>query len=362
MTRNSTTRRRFLKLGGAGLLTGIAGCAAPADSSGPRTTSQSNTSGSNAEEGSRYTEVYRNTIPSVAMVRTESGQGTGFVYDESHVITNAHVVGTAETTQLRFNDGTWAVGDVRGVDWHSDLAVLTLGSLPTAATPLSFTDEPPVVGIEVLAIGNPYHLDGSVTNGIISGTDRLIEAPSGYLIPDAIQTDAAVNPGNSGGPLMNLESEVVGVVNSKQGDNIGFGISAALTRRVVPKLIETGDYEHAYLGASLETVTPTIARANDIGTPRGLIVVQTVRGGPAAGVLQESRAAIVDGAHIPVGGDVVLAVDGTKMKTFEDLASYLALQTRPGDTIDVRILRDGEEQTVTVTLGSRPEGSRSPLR
>ncbi|MFB6085591.1 MAG: S1C family serine protease [Halodesulfurarchaeum sp.] len=362
MPRDTFTRRQFLELGGVGLLTGLAGCSSPEAGSESTTTAPPTTAGPDTDDRSNYTEVYRDTIPSVVMVRTERSQGTGFVYDRSHVITNAHVIGTATSAQLRFNDGSWAVAEVRGVDRHSDLAVLTPDSLPEPATPLPSSDEPPVVGTEVLAIGNPYNLDGTVTNGIISGTDRLIEAPSGYLIPDAIQTDAAVNPGNSGGPLMNLESEVVGVVNSKQGDNIGFGISAALTWQVVPKLIETGEYEHAYLGAALQNVTPTDARANELDVPRGLIVVQTVEGGPVDGVLQESRVGIVDGERVPVGGDIILAVDGKTMESFEDLASYLALHTRPGDSIALRLLRDGSERTVEVTLGTRPEGSRSPLQ
>lgn len=161
---------------------------------------------------------------------------------------------------------------------------------------------------------------------------------------------------------MSLDGTVVGVVNSKRGDNIAFGISAALTQRVVPRLIETGKYEHAYMGVSLENVTPTIAEANEMSQTRGLLVVQTVRGGPADGVLQPSDIEYGEGGRVPVGGDVILAIEGTQVASFEDLASYLALQTRPGDTIQVRILRDGSEQTVELTLTDRPDRSQSPLR
>nr|WP_239641888.1 trypsin-like peptidase domain-containing protein [Haloterrigena salina] len=313
-------------------------------------------------DGSVYSRVYREAISSVVSVQTSRGQGTGFLYGDGHVITNAHVVGTAQNTQLRFDDGTWVTGEVSGRDVHSDLAVVSADSTPDSATSLSFAQDRPVIGQEVVAIGNPYDLDGTVTTGIVSGTDRLIPSPSGYRIPDAIQTDAAVNPGNSGGPLMSTDGTVVGVVNSKRGDDIAFGISAALTQRVVPRLIENGTYEHAYLGVSFETVTPTIAEANGLDDPRGLVVVETVNTGPAEGVLSGSESRFVNGSRVPVGGDVLLAVDGTEVHSFEDLASYLALQTRPDETIELTVLRDGAEQTVELTLESRPERSRSPLR
>jgi S1-C subfamily serine protease len=309
-----------------------------------------------------YTQVYRDAISSVVAVETNQGQGTGFLYDDTHIITNAHVVGDARTTRLRFDDGTWTTGTVRGTDVHSDLAAISADSVPESATSLSFVHDRPVIGQEVVAIGNPYNLDGTVTTGVVSGTDRLIPSPGGYRIPDAIQTDAAVNPGNSGGPLMSLDGTVVGVVNSKRGDNIAFGISAALTQRVVPGLIETGSYEHAYMGVSFEPVAPTVAAANGIDEPRGLLVVGTVGDGPADGVLRGSALEFVDGARVPVGGDVLLSVDGRRTRSFEDVASYLALRTRPDDAIELTVLRDGTERTVELTLDSRPTRSQSPLR
>ncbi|TKX55185.1 PDZ domain-containing protein [Halorubrum sp. SP3] len=363
MPEETSTRRRFLKAGSVTLTAALAGCS-NVSSSGtepsqpenrrPNTTSQT--------EGSEYTRVYRETIPSVVLVDTGRGQGTGFLYDDSHVVTNAHVAGTASEAQLRFHDGTWSDGTVLGTDFHSDLAVISVDEVPESTEPLSFVRTSPVIGQEVVAIGNPYNLDGTVTSGIVSGLDRLIPSPAGYQIPDAIQTDAAVNPGNSGGPLMSLDGRVIGVVNSKRGDNIAFGISAALTRRVVPELIETGEYEHAYMGVSLQNVTPAVAEANGMSEPRGLLVVQTVRGGPADGVLRPSDIEFVNGVRVPVGGDVILAIGGEPMRSFEDLASYLALRTRPGDTLEVTVLRDGTEQTIELTLVSRPEQSQSPLR
>ncbi|MFC7073514.1 S1C family serine protease [Halovenus rubra] len=308
-----------------------------------------------------YAAVYDEVISSVVLVDTRQGQGTGFQYDDEHVVTNAHVVSNASSVQLRYHDGTWTEGTVRGTDSHSDLAVIAVDEVPGQATPLPFTQGPPSVGQEVVTIGNPYNLDGTVSAGLVSGLDRLIPSPAGYRIPDAIQTDAAVNPGNSGGPLMSLDATVLGVVNSKRGDNIAFGISAALARRVVPQLIADGAYEHAYLGVTLESVTPTVAAANGMNEPQGLAVVQRVRGSPADGVLRPGTVEFVDGSRVPVGGDILLAIDGGAVHTIEDLASYLALQTRPNETVELTVLRDGTKEIVETTLIARPERSRSPL-
>jgi S1-C subfamily serine protease len=368
MPRETSTRRRFLALGGAALTAGLAGCSTASSAPGTTDTSATTTEPTEPTEAgprsdaSAYTQVYRETVSSVALVNTGQGQGTGFLYDDTHVVTNAHVVRRASETQLRFQDGSWAEGTVEGTDPHSDLAVISTDAVPASAQSLPLVDEAPAIGQEVVAIGNPYNLDGTVTSGIISGVDRLIPAPTGYSIPDAIQTDAAVNPGNSGGPLMSLDGEALGVVNSKRGDSIAFGISAALTRRVVPSLIDTGEYEHSYVGVQMENVTPTIAEANGLDDPRGLLVVETASGGPADGVLQSSDIEFVDGRRVPVGGDIILAVEGTPMRSFEDLGSYLALQTRPGDTVRATVLRDGAEQTVEMTLGSRPDRPRSGAR
>jgi len=362
MSEESATRRQVLKAGAVTITAGLAGCSSSRLEGAPPAQSASPPPEVNSDAGSPYTQVYEDTIPSVVLVQTGEGQGTGFVYDDHHIITNAHVVGGATRVNLRFSDGTWTTGRVRGTDVHSDLAAITAETIPASATPLPFEAGQPVVGREVAAVGNPYNLDGTLTTGVVSGIDRLIPAPSGYQIPDAIQTDAAVNPGNSGGPLMTKASTVVGVVNSKQGDNIGFGISAALTQRVIPQLITTGSYEHAYMGVSLQTAGPAIAEANDLARPRGLIVVDTVSGGPSEGRLSESQAQIVSGQRVPVGGDILLRLGNTELHTFEDLASYLALQTRPGDTVQVTLLRNGSERTVDIELGSRPERSQSPLR
>jgi S1-C subfamily serine protease len=357
MSDSSVGRRRFLELCGASTLAALAGCSSSAPQDGntaiddaPQSTAEQAESGLD----SPYAKLYREVIDSVVLVRAGNSQGTGFVYDDSHVVTNAHVVGRASEASVRFSEGDWSTGPVAGTDPHSDLAVVELESLPDAATSLPFADSEPVVGQEVVAIGNPYNLNGSATTGVVSGTDRLIPSPTGYRIPDAIQTDAAVNPGNSGGPLMSLDGSVVAVINSGGGENIAFGISAALTQRVVPELVASGDYDHAHVGASFTNVTPQIAAANDLDEPRGLLVVDVAPDGPAAGTLRPSEPAYVDGRALPVGGDVLLEIDGTTVPTPEDLWSYLALETRPGDAVELAVLRDGSRETVDLELGTRP--------
>ena len=356
MAEPTLTRRGVLVAAGASL----AGCAGterttPVQSGTNETDTAAESTPDSATPESPYTRVYQETIDGVVLVQPSRGQGTGFAYDSSHVVTNAHVVGTESEAEIRFQTGEWTTGTVVGTDPHSDLAVLDVGSLPTGVEPLSLADGQPAIGQEVVAIGNPYDLNGTVTTGIVSGVNRAIPAQTGFTIPDAIQTDAAVNPGNSGGPLVALDGDVVAVINSGGGDNIAFGISAALTARVVPSIIETGAYDHAYLGVSLAPVTPTIAAANDLSEPRGLLVVDTVAGGPSDGILQPSTdTERVDGRQVPTGGDVVTAIDDEPVQTTEDLGSHLALQKRPGETTTLRVRRDGESTTVVVRLGVRP--------
>ena len=356
MAEPTLTRRGVLVAAGASL----AGCAGterttPVQSGTNETDTAAESTPDSATPESPYTRVYRETIDGVVLVQPSRGQGTGFAYDSSHVVTNAHVVGTESEAEIRFQTGEWTTGTVVGTDPHSDLAVLDVGSLPTGVEPLSLADGQPEIGQEVVAIGNPYDLNGTVTTGIVSGVNRAIPAQTGFTIPDAIQTDAAVNPGNSGGPLVALDGDVVAVINSGGGDNIAFGISAALTARVVPSIIETGAYDHAYLGVSLAPVTPTIAAANDLSEPRGLLVVDTVAGGPSDGILQPSTdTERVDGRQVPTGGDVITAIDDEPVQTTEDLGSHLALQKRPGETTTLRVRRDGESTTVVVRLGVRP--------
>ena len=384
MDRDHRARRSVLA-GVAGLLTvGTAGCSlSPAtdgdadqpsgpDSTDPpdptaesgRVTSLSNqetVTGTPGSMADRYVDVYQTTIGSVTQIqvygRRGRGSGAGWLYDDRHVVTNEHVVAGTDDVYTRFPDGTWNRADVVGTDVYSDLAVLRVADRPSNARPLTLDDADPPVGTEVVAIGNPFGFSGSVSAGIVSGVDRTLPAPNNFSIPDAIQTDAPVNPGNSGGPLVGLDGNVVGVINSGGGDNLGFAISAALTRRVIPALIDTGEYEHSYMGIRLRPVGPLVAIANDIDRPAGVYVDEVVSGTPSDGVFEGSTGTTtVDGtSDIPVGGDVIVRMGDTPITERQALSTFLALETQPGDTVPVTVLRDGSEQTVELTLGARPE-------
>jgi serine protease Do len=378
------SRRRYLALLGsvaAGASAGCQGLVPEAEEEGGTTTSGDTTvdttttagnspADSRSGAGSPYTQVYRNAIRSVVFIQSSypngTGTGSGFVYDSGHVVTNHHVVADATEVQVRFNRGEWDTVSVEGTDPYSDLAALSVDA-PEYAEPLGLVAAEPPIGTEVVAIGHPFGLDRSATTGIISGVDRNIPAPAGsFNIADGIQTDAAVNPGNSGGPLVTLDGEVAGVVSSGGGENIAFGVSIPLLRRVVPSLIETGDYAHSYMGVTLATVTPAIAEYNDLDSAEGVIVNRVLEDGPADGVLQASPdTEFESGAPIPVGGDVIRALDDQPVAVLNDLSEHLALETSPGDTVDVTVLREGAERTVELTLGERPDpgtmtASRAP--
>ena len=311
-----------------------------------------------------YARLYRETIPSVVSVyRSVSpagdgpvgGAGSGFVYDDAgHVLTNDHVVRGVDEVDLRFADGEWRAGTVVGSDAYTDLAVVRVDDLPASAAPLRVAAANPSPGERVAAFGNPMGLDGTMTTGVVSGTSRSTPSGGGYVIPDTVQTDAAINPGNSGGPLVRLDGEVVGVNRAKAGDNIGFAISPALVRRVVPALIERGEYRHATLHVRTVDVSPTVAEANGLDRPGGVLVVHVGRG-PAEAVLRACDATrTVRGRRVPVGGDVIVGIDGRRIDSHEELLRYLVTSTEPGQAIDVAVVRDGEPRTETVVLGVRP--------
>jgi serine protease Do len=352
-----TTRRRYLGALGATLAASLAGCSGvlsqnatnnSSTPSGTETAARNTTNATNDSQSSSspYTQVYRDTIGSVVLIRVtgqsgRGGQGSGFVFRGNHIVTNAHVVSNASEVQVRFSRGQWRTASVVGTDPSSDLAVIEIQNPPQYAGALSLVESEPAIGTEAVAIGSPYGFEGSVTSGLVSGVNRSIPAPNGYTIPDAIQTGAPVNPGNSGGPLVNLDGRVIGVISSGGGENLAFAISAALVKRVVPALIEDGEYDHAYMGVGLRTVTPDVAEQLGLDQPRGVAVARVRSGGPSAGTLRQ--------------GDVILSIGGTRIDGRQQLSSYLALQASPGDTVDVTVLRNGERRTLSLTLGTRPE-------
>ena len=311
-----------------------------------------------------YTELYSNAIESVVSIHdTEragrGSQGSGFVYDEEgHLVTNHHVVSDADFLEVRFSEGDWATARLVGSDFYTDLAVVAVESVPEYADPLPIASENPVPGQPVAALGNPFGLHGTITAGIVSGIGRSMTTGSGFAIPDAIQTDAAINPGNSGGPLVTPTGEVVGVNRAKQGENIGFALSPAIVNRVVPALIESGSYSHSYLQVRTVDVSPTVAKANGLDEPRGLLVVD-VGDGPCSGVLRGCQEVSVDGkGRVPIGGDVIVGLEGREIRSHEELVSHLIRETVPGQPIGVTVQRDGEIVQLDVTLGSRPTPKR----
>ena len=219
------------------------------------------------------------------------------------------------------------------------------------------------VGQSVVAIGNPFGYEGTLTRGIISALGRTIPALTIFSIPQAIQTDAAINPGNSGGPLLNLNGEVVGVnaqieTNGVTESNlgVGFAIPVSIIRRVIPSLIDTGKYDWPWLGVSGGTVNPPLVKAMILPVEQGAYVSEVTDGGPAqaAGLIGTSSSVTQDGRTVEVGGDVITAIDGQPVKTFDDILVYLTLQTSPGQQVTLTILREGQYQDINVQLGTRP--------
>jgi len=360
-------RRSFLAAASAGLASVAAGCLEPrADDSIEGNSSHEIDRGALAD-GSAFTDLYEAIIDSVTQIRVFGlrdpttgaegrGQGSGFVYDDRHIVTNDHVIGNGTAADLQYTNGDWTGATLVGRDYHSDLAVLEADHVPKTASPLSLTEKRPVVGQEVAAVGNPYGLNGSMSSGIVSGVNRTLDLPDRqFSYPNVIQTDAAVNPGNSGGPLVDLDGAVAGVINSGGGDNIGFAISAALTERVVPALIDSGSYDHSYLGIGLHPVDRLVAEANDLEAASGVIVTGIVDGSAADGVLESATGAVERrGEPIPVGGDVIRTFDGDPIPDRHALSTYLALETSPGDALDIGLRRNGRAITRTLTLDARP--------
>jgi|AntRauTorckE6833_2_1112554.scaffolds.fasta_scaffold00713_12 S1-C subfamily serine protease len=309
-----------------------------------------------------YTTLYNETIGSVVLVQANEGQGSGFVYERaddgtSYVVTNQHVVGESATTQIQFNQEEVRTGTVVGTAAITDLAVIQVNDTPSYATALETYDGTVRPGQKVAALGSPFGLQSTITSGIVSGTSRQLPTQRGTTVPNAIQTDAAINPGNSGGPLVDCATGAVLGVNTAGGaENIGFAIPADVIDQVAGELIANGSVRYGFLGVRIAPVTPAAAQANDLQSPQGVIVTDGIAGTPGAESLQPaSGTEVVSGMQVPVGGDVIVAIEGEPVRGPGDLIGYLVAQTDPGDTVELTVIRDGERQTVNVTLTNRPE-------
>ena len=359
---DGATRRAVLAaLGGASVA--LAGCSTSRTGDGG-TDDTGNTAATTDVPGSvasPFTDVYRAVVESVVEIRGydaggRAGQGSGFLAFGGTVVTNQHVVEGTEELVVGFTDGTNTMGELLGTDVYSDLAAIAVEGTPDAATPLPFVEREPPVGTEVMAVGAPFGLGESASAGIVSGVDRPLPSQTGFSVADTVQTDAAVNPGNSGGPLVTTDGEVVGVISAGGGENIAFGISAALVQRVVPELVADGEYDHAYMGIGLNEVTPPLARANGFDRSTGVYVDAVLEDGPSDETLQGSDGqGEALGVQVPTGGDLIIGLDGRTVRSLGDLSTHLALRTSPGDLLSISLVRDRERREVSMTLGERPE-------
>jgi S1-C subfamily serine protease len=302
----------------------------------------------------------------------ESRLGSGFVYDDNgHIITNHHVVsGGGNRLDVTFPDGIVYRASLIGSDPSADIAVLYVEEAPKEKLlPLSLADSSKVrVGERVAAIGNPFGLSGSLSNGIVSGVGRQIpaEEEEGFTIPDIIQTDAPINPGNSGGPLLNMRGEVIGInsaIYSTTGQfaGVGFAIPSNTIAQVMPSLITTGSYQHPWLGVAGRDMTPGIADRLGLDEPRGFLVMDVVAGSPAekAGILRGNEDTVIDGIPIKLGGDVIIAVDNNTVRKIDDILAYVEMKKSVGDDLKLTILREGQTMEVIATLAARPSQQES---
>lgn len=304
------------------------------------------------------------------------GLGSGFVWDtQGHIVTNNHVVESADKIEVTFEDGTILPATLVGSDSYSDLAVIKVEGTPELLHPVKLADSKQVkVGEIAIAIGNPFGLEGTMTVGIISALGRTLSTGSSttsgatYSIPNIIQTDAPINPGNSGGVLVDEQGRVIGVtyaIESTDASNsgIGFAIPSAIVGKVVPSLIETGKYDHPYLGISGTSLTPDVAEAMSLNTDqRGVLVVTVTEDGPAAkaGLRPSQDTITIDGQELPTGGDIITAINNQDLKNMDDLIAYLNDETEVGQIVTLTVLREGKETTLDVTLGARPAATSSP--
>jgi S1-C subfamily serine protease len=303
----------------------------------------------------------RDEVPTTPQL---SALGSGFVIDKTgHIVTNYHVVEGASDVTVSFSNRDTVKAEVVGSDPSTDLAVLRVNTSASALTPLPLGDSDALrVGDPVVAIGNPFGLDRTVTAGIVSALQRLITAPNRFTIDHVIQTDAPINHGNSGGPLINSRGQVIGVnTQIETGDTatgnvgIGFSVPSNTVKDVVAQIIRTGRVDHAYLGISGQAVTSDLADTYNLSAKKGVIVesVTNESGADKAGLKSGHRQVVVAGETYVLGGDIIVAFDSHQISSIEELRDAVAAH-KPGDKVKVVIYRGANKTSVTVTLGRQP--------
>ena len=321
-------------------------------------------------------QIYEETGPGVVQVTTSgvdstnpyfgpqatSSLGSGFVVDrDGYIVTNYHVIEDAQEIEVNFSGDDRVPAKIVGSDPSTDLAVLKIDAQSRALTPLPLGNSDDVhVGDAVVAIGNPFGLERSVTAGIVSALQRDLTAPNGYTIDKVIQTDAPINQGNSGGPLLNARGQVIGVnsqISSETGGNVGIGFAVPVNtvKEVVSQIKASGKVEHAYLGVQMQEITPELAETVNVPVDEGVMVVGVVEGSPAdeAGLQGGEQQVIVGGRSYVLGGDIVTRADGQPVTSPDDLRSMI-MEKSPGDSITLDIQRGQSTRTVNVTLGQQP--------
>jgi S1-C subfamily serine protease len=345
------------------------------------TTTGSTTVATSPRQSLTAEEIYRRDAPAVVVITATQTQqvaptpfspgqqeqvrvlGSGFVIDRSgDIVTNDHVVANATAVRVGFSNNATYPAKVLGGDPSTDVAVVRVDAPASALNALSFADSSRVqVGDPVYAIGNPFGLDRTLTNGIISANDRDIKAPNGLAIERALQTNAAINHGNSGGPLIDRFGRVIGInsqiesggVNGNVG--VGFAVPSDTARAVAAQLISTGRAQHAWLGVAVEDIDPTLARMIKGIPAHGVLIVDVRPGSPAAkaGLVAGHQTVAVGGEGAVVGGDAIVSLDGAPIDSSSRLIALLASK-KPGDRVDLGVVRNGQMRTVSVTLGDAP--------
>jgi S1-C subfamily serine protease len=327
------------------------------------------------EDEKNNISVYNQVAPSVVNVSSvameldfflnpvpKQGSGSGIIIDDrGYVLTNHHVIMEAQSVQVTLSDGSSYPAKLVGSDPDSDLAVIKIAAPKSKLKSIRLGDSDKLrVGQKVLAIGNPFGLEETLTTGVISSVGRSIRAPSGLLIEDMIQTDASINPGNSGGPLLNSDGELIGInsaIFTPSGGSvgIGFAIPVNTAKKVFPQLMAKGYVDYPWLGASLQTLRPSLAEALKLSVREGVIVAEVVKNGPAdrAGLRGATRQVRLGNTIVAIGGDIILQIDGKKVASGDVLIRYLR-EKKPGDRVLLTVLRGSKTINVPLTLGKRP--------
>jgi S1-C subfamily serine protease len=343
------------------------------NTSGSLPTAQLGSPSAPLPQGATVADLYQKVSPGVVQigVRTSQGGGTGsgFVIDtDGRIVTNDHVVDGANQVEVRFGSDESAdpvPAKVLGTDPSTDLALIKVdpSKVKGGVKPLALGNSDSLrVGESTIAIGSPFGLSGSLTTGVVSALERSVQSPNGFSIDKVIQTDAAINPGNSGGPLLDARGRVIGVNaqiatggGGAANSGVGFAIPVNTVKDVIPKLEQNGSIKRAYLGVSTSDVTPSVAKALKLPVQDGALVRDVVTGGPAADAGLRAASGTTG-----LGGDVIVGVNGTAVKTPEDIATAIQ-DAKPGDKATLDVLRGGNKKSVTVTLGERPNATQQDL-